>query len=57
MTPNVTITFVVGLTYFMTKKGHEVNKGRHDLIYDPKGQRDLCAQFDLIYDLRRLRGH
>ena len=57
MTPNVTVTFVVGLTYFMTPKGHGVNKGRRDLIYDPKGHGDLCGQFDLIYDLRRLRGH
>ena len=47
MTPNVTVTFVVGLTYFMTPKGHRVNKGR----------RDLCGQFDLNYDLRRLRVH
>ena len=57
MTPNVTVTFVVSLTYFMTQKGHGVNKGRRDLIYDPKGHGDLCGQFDLIYDLRRLWGH
>ena len=57
MTPNITVTFVVGLTYFMTPKGHGVNKGRRDLIYDPKGHGDLCGQFDIIYDLRRLRGH
>ena len=44
MTPNVTVTFVVGLTYFMTPKGHGVNKGRRDLIYDPKGHGDLCGQ-------------
>ena len=51
------VTVVVGLTYFMTPKGHRVNKSRRDLIYDPKGHGDLCGQFDLIYDLRRLRGH
>ena len=57
MIPNVTVIFVVGLTYFMTPKCHGVKKGRRDLIYDPKGHGDLCGQFVLIYDLRRLRGH
>ena len=57
MTLNVTVTFVVGLAYLMTPKGHGVNKGRSGLIYDPKGHGDLCGQFDLIFDLRRLRGH
>ena len=41
MTPKVTVTFVVGLTYFMTQKGHGVIRGRRDLLYDPKGQLDL----------------
>ena len=41
MTPKVTVTFVVGLTSFMTPKGHGVIKGRCDLLYDPKGQLDL----------------
>ena len=50
MTPNVTVTFVVGLTYFMTPKGHGVNKGRRDLIYDPKCHGDFCGWFDPVYD-------
>ena len=29
----------------MTPKGHEVIRGRHDLLYDPKGHGDLCGQF------------
>ena len=41
MTPKVTVTFVVGLTKFMTPKGHGVIKGRRDLLHDPKGQLDL----------------
>ena len=41
MTPKVTVTFVVGLTEFMTSKGHGVIRGRCDLLYDPKGQLDL----------------
>ena len=35
MTPRVTVTFVVGLTYFMTTKGHGVIRGCRDLLYDP----------------------
>ena len=35
MTPKVTITFVVGLTKFMTLKVHGVIRGRRDLLYDP----------------------
>ena len=57
MTPKVTVTFVVGLTQFMTPKGHRVIRGRRDLLYDPKGHGDLCGQFDLVYDLKRSRGH
>ena len=57
MTPKVTVTFVVGLTYFMTSKGHGVIRGRRDLLYDPKGHGDLCGRFDLVYDLKRSRGH
>ena len=41
MTPEVTVTFVVGLTLFMTSKGHGVIRGRDDLLYDPKGQLHL----------------
>ena len=36
MTPKVTVTFVVGLTLFMTPKGHRVIRGRRDILYDPK---------------------
>ena len=34
MTPKVMVTFVVALTYFITPKGHEVSRGRRDLLYD-----------------------
>ena len=55
--PEVTVTFVVGLTYFMTPKVHGVMRGHGDLLYDPKGHGDLCGQFDLVYDPKRSRGH
>ena len=57
ITRNVTVTFVVGLTLFMTKKGHRVIRGRHDPLYDPKGHGDLCGRFDLVYDPKRSQGH
>ena len=57
MTPKVTVTFVVGLTYFMTTKGHGVIRGRRDLLHDPKGHGDLCRRFDLVYDHKRSWGH
>ena len=57
MTPNVTVTFVVGLTLFMTSKGHGVIRGRRDLLYDPKGHGDLCGRFDPVYDPKRSQGH
>ena len=44
----------------MTPKGHRVIRGRRDLLYNPKGQGDLCGQFDLVYDPkghRVIRGH
>ena len=44
------MTFVVGLTQFMTPKGHGVIRGRRDLLYDPKGHSDLCGRCDLVYD-------
>ena len=50
MTPKVTVTFVVGLTLFMTHKGHGVNRGRRDLLYDSQGHGDLCCRFDLVYN-------
>ena len=57
MTQKVTVTFVVCLTYFMTQKGHRVNRVRRDLLYDPKGNGDLCGRFDLVYDPLMSRGH
>ena len=54
--PKVTVTFVVGLTYFMTLKGQGVITGRRDLLYDPKADGDLCRRFDLDYDPKRSRG-
>ena len=40
-TPNVTVTFVVGLTSFINPKGHGFIRGRRDLLYDPKDHEDL----------------
>ena len=57
MTLKVIVTFVVGLTYFMTPKGQGVIRGRRDLHYDPEGHGDLCGQFDLVYGPKRSRGH
>ena len=57
MAPKVTVTFVVGLTQFMTPKGHRVIRGHRDLVYDRKGHGDLCGRFDLVYDRLRSRGH
>ena len=34
----------------MTPKGQGVIKGHRYLLYDPKGDGDLCDQFDLVYD-------
>ena len=67
------MNFVVSLTLFMTQKGNGVIRIRHDLLYDPKVQGDLCGRFDLVYDpkghgvirgrrdlfydLKRSRGH
>ena len=50
MTPKVTVTFVVGLTVFMTQKGHGVIRGRRDLLYDPKCHGVTKGQLDLLYD-------
>ena len=57
MTPKVTVTFVVGLTYFMTPKGHRVKSSRRDLLYDPKGHGDLRGRFALVYEPERSQGH
>ena len=51
------MTFLVGLTYFMTPKGHGVIRGRRDLIFDTKVHSDLCGRFDLAYDPKSSRGH
>ena len=51
------MSFVVGLTSFMTPKGHRVIRGRRDLLYYPKGHGDLCGLFDLVYDPKRSQGH
>ena len=40
------MTFVVGLTEFMTLKGNGVIRGRRDLLYDIKGHGDLCGRFE-----------
>ena len=55
MTLKVTVIFVVGLTSFMTPKGHGVIRARRVLLYDPKGHDDLCGQFDLVYEPKRSR--
>ena len=55
MTQNVTVTFVVGFTYFMTPKCHGVIRGRRDILYDPKDHFDL--DLDLGYDPKRSRVH
>ena len=57
MTPKVTVTFVVSLTYLMTPKGHGVIRCHRDLFYDTKGHGELYGRFDLIYDSKRLQGH
>ena len=58
MTPKVTVTFVVGLTWFMNPKGHGVIRGRRDLLYDPKGiHLTFDLDFDLIYDPKRSWGY
>ena len=41
------VTFVVGLTQFMTQRGHGVTRGKFDLLYDPK----VNLTFDLDLDL------
>ena len=57
MIPKVTVIFVVGLTWFMTPKGHGVIRGRRDLLYVPKGQGELCGRFDLVSDPKSSRGY
>ena len=57
MTPKVTVTSVVGLTWFITQKGHGAIRGCHDLLYEPTAHGDLCGLFELFYDPKRSRGH
>ena len=40
----------------MTPKGHRVNRGHRDLLYDPKGHGDLCGRYDLVYDPQKVTG-
>ena len=42
--------FVVTLTWFMTPNGYVVIRGRRDLLYDLKGQGNLCGRFDLVFN-------
>ena len=51
-----TMTFMVGLTEFITPKCQRVIRGRLDLFYEPK---DMFGLFDLVYhskDHRVMRG-
>ena len=57
MIPTDKVTFVVGLTLFMTPKGHRVIRDRCNLLCDPKGHGDFCVRFDLVYDPKRRQGH
>ena len=41
----------------MTPNALGVNRGRHDLLYDPKGHDDLCCRFEPVNDPSRSRGH
>ena len=41
----------------MTPKGQGVIRDRDDLLYNPKGNSDLCGGFDQVYDPKRSRGH
>ena len=50
MTRKVTVTFLVGLTYFMTLKCISILRGLRNPLYDPIGPVDLCGRFDLVYD-------
>ena len=47
------MTSTVSLTLFMTPKCHRDLRGRHDLLFDPKGVGYVCGQLDLVYDLKR----
>ena len=57
MTSKVTVTFVVGMTLFMTRKGYGVIIGHRDLLFDSKGHGDLCGRFDTVYDPKMSWGH
>ena len=34
-----------------------VIRSRRDLLYDPKGDGDLCGRCDLVYDPKRSQGY
>ena len=53
MTPKVTVTFVVGLIYFMTPKGRRLIRGPHDLLYYPKGHGDVYGRLTYFMDPKR----
>ena len=57
MTPKVTLTVLVGLTKFMTPKGHRIIRDRHDLLHDPKSHGDFFGRFDLVHDHKRSQDH
>ena len=40
----------------MTLKSNGVIRGRHDLLYDPKGHGDLCGRFDLVLRPQKVTG-
>ena len=51
MSPKVPVTFVVGLTEIMTRKGQRVIRGRRYQRYDPKGQDNPCSLICIVHDL------
>ena len=57
MIPNITMNFVVCLTWFMTPKRYRVIRGRRDQLHDPKGHGELCGRSDLVHDPKRSQGH
>ena len=56
MASKVTVSFMVGLTLFMSQKGHSVIRGRHDLLSEPEGDGNLFRRFDIVYDPKKLTG-
>ena len=54
MTPKVTVTFVVGLTYIITPKGYGVIRRHRDLLYDHKSHGDFVVS---LTQFMTPRGH